>query len=602
MRSVNVMRLSRATIDWIEEEKASYPHPRAALLEALHLARAETGGLTMEVFAQVGDLFGMRAGEVAEVASFYSLLTLPRARAVLQVCTGLPCCLRGARGVVAEFERRLSIRAETAASDGGFGLAEVECVGSCATAPVVQVNLNPYLENVTAEFAASLCRSPQTAVDARRPAPIISSIPSGIDGYLLPPGGERWDSLDSYKAHGGYQSAAGAARMKPEDLRRMVEEAGLRGRGGAGFVTGRKWMFMPPKNGGPRYLAVNADESEPGTFKDRQIMERNPHLLLEGILIAGHAIEADAAYIYVRGEYVDAYATVRRAIAEAYRAGLLGERALALNRRFEVRVQRGAGAYICGEETGMLESMEGKKGQPRKRPPFPALHGLWGRPTTVDNVETLSHLPAIVARGPAWLRDRGAANSAGHTLFGVSGHVQRPGVFELPLGVSLRELIFKHAGGPFEGRPIKAVIPGGVSMPVLRADQIDVPMSHDALVKSGTMLGTGGVIVMDDRTCMVRAAIVVARFFAHESCGQCTQCREGTAWITSILRRIEAGAGTMRDLDTVRDCCTFMDGKCICALADGAAWSARAFVNQFSADFERHLTAGRCPFDRSFSI
>src|SRR5579875_1588897 len=504
------MELSRATLERIEQERSRYPNPRGALIEALHLARAETGTLTMEVAAQIAARFDMRPGEVAEVASFYSLLTLPPARAVLQVCTGLPCCLRGARSIVEELEGRLGIRAGTATPDGRFAIAEVECLGSCATAPVMQVNLNSYLENTTAQFAASLCDSPEAALAARRPAPIISCVPQGIDAYLLPPSGERFTTLEAYRRHGGYQAILGAAQMSPAELRKLVEESGLRGRGGAGFVTGRKWAFMPPKDGGPRYLAVNADESEPGTFKDRQILERNPHLLLEGILIAGHGIEADAAYIYVRGEYVDAFASLRGAIAEAYGAGICGPRALGLERRFDVYVQRGAGAYICGEETGMLESMEGKKGQPRKRPPFPALHGLWGRPTTVNNVETLSHLPAIVVRGAGWFRQQGAPNSAGHTLFGVSGQVRRPGVYELPLGIGLRELIYQHAGGPMEGRAVKAVIPGGVSMPVLRADQIEVAMAHDALAGAGTMLGTGGVIVMDDRTCMVRAALVVA--------------------------------------------------------------------------------------------
>ena len=594
--------LSQPTIEGIEREQARFPNPRGALIEALHLARAEIGTLSMETFTELAELFDMQAAEVAEVASFYSLLTLPPARAVLQVCTGLPCCLRGARQIVQELERRLAIHPAAVTSDGRFGIAEVECLGSCATAPVVQVNLNPYLENSTAEFVATLTASPDTASTARRPAPIISSIPPGTDGYLLPPNGARWKSLDDYKRHGGYDAVTAAAQMEPKDLRKLVEESGLRGRGGAGFVTGRKWAFMPPKDGGPRYLAVNADESEPGTFKDRQLLERNPHLLLEGILIAGHAIEANAAYIYVRGEYVDAYARLCEAIAEAYRAGIVGERPLGLNRPFDIHAQRGAGAYICGEETGMLESMEGKKGQPRKRPPFPALQGLWGRPTTVDNVETLSHLPIILSRGASWFQQQGVPNSAGHGLFGVSGCVRRPGVFELPLGVSLRDLIYEHAGGPIDGRGIKAVIPGGVSMPVLRGDQIDVSMAHDALVKAGTMLGTGGVIVMDDRTCMVRVALVIARFFEHESCGQCTQCREGTGWITKLLRRLEAGDATLQDLKTISDNCFFMDGKCICALADGAAWSARALLTQFRKEFERHVTEHGCPFEESFSI
>lgn len=597
------MALSRQTTEAIEQQRARFPNGRGALIEALHLAQAEAGGpggLNAEVFAELAEIFGMRAQEVAEVASFYNFFTLPRARAVLQVCTGLPCCLRGARAIVKRMEQRLNVRQGQVTGDGGFAVVETECLGSCATAPVVQVNFNPYLENVTSEFTDEITRSPEAAINARRPAPIISFIPRGVDGYLLPPDGERRLTLSEYREHGGYEAVSKAAQMAPKDLAKLVEDSGLRGRGGAGFVTGRKWAFMPPNDGKPRYLAVNSDESEPGTFKDRQLLERNPHLIVEGIMIAAHGIEANAAYVYVRGEYADAYTILSRAVEEARQAGLLGAKTIGLNRSFDIQVQRGAGAYICGEETGMLESMEGKKGQPRKRPPFPAISGLWGCPTTVDNVETLSHLRGIVMRGAQWFREQGAPNSAGHTLFGVSGHVKRPAVFELPLGVSLRELIDQHAGGVRNGAGIKAIIPGGVSMPVLRGDQIDVAMAHDALAKAGTLLGTGGVIVMDSNTCMVRAAMVVSRFFEHESCGQCTQCREGTGWITKVLSRIEAGQGAALDLEVLEDCCGFMDGKCICALADGASWAARAFLKQFRDDFERHIEQKACPFPHSF--
>src|SRR5579885_749851 len=599
------MELSRATLERIEQERSRYPNPRGALIEALHLARAETGTLTMEVAAQIAARFDMRPGEVAEVASFYSLLTLPPARAVLQVCTGLPCCLRGARSIVEELEGRLGIRAGTATPDGRFAIAEVECLGSCATAPVMQVNLNSYLENTTAQFAASLCDSPEAALAARRPAPIISCVPQGIDAYLLPPSGERFTSLEAYRRHGGYQAILGAAQMSPAELRKLVEESGLRGRGGAGFVTGRKWAFMPPKDGGPRYLAVNADESEPGTFKDRQILERNPYLFLEGVMIAARGIEASAAFIYIRGEYVEAYRIVKTAIGELYARGILGDNARGFGRRFDIHIQQGAGAYICGEESGMLESMEGRKGQPRKRPPFPAVRGLLARPTTVDNCETCSQLPAIVMNGIDWYKAEGAAvpNSTGHTLFGISGHVKNPGVFELRLGVSMRDLIYKYAGGLLEeGRSVKAVIPGGISMPILRGDQIDVAVDHESLRKAGTLLGTGGVIVMDDRTCIVRVALVGARFFEHESCGQCTQCREGTGWLYRIFSRIERGEGDEGDLQRLADVCNYMDGKCICALADGCSWSARAMFTQFRADFEAHIAQHRCPFPESFRV
>jgi NADH-quinone oxidoreductase subunit F len=596
------MILSAETHARIREEISHFPHARGALLDALHFALREKGSFDAEVFAEIGQFFGMRSDEVASVASFYSLFKQPRARAVLQVCTNLPCCLKGARGIVREIQDRLGIKAGNATPDGRFAIEEVECLGSCGSAPVVQVNLNPYLENVTPDYVASILDMPEKAIEARRPAPIISIIPPGTEGYLLPPNDQKWLSLDDYKRNGGHQAILKAAQMAPKEIATLVRDSGLRGRGGAGFVTGLKWSFMPPPDGGPRYLAVNADESEPGTFKDRQIMERNPHLFIEGIMICSKAIEAVAAFIYVRGEYVECYRLVREAIRECYEAGILGENALGFNRRFDMHIQRGAGAYICGEESGMLESMEGKRGHPRIRPPFPAVRGLWARPTTVDNCETVSHVPAIVMKGADWFKAEGAHNSSGHTLFGVSGHVKRPGIFELRLGVKMRDLIYDYAGGLEEGRSVKAVIPGGISMPILRGDQIDVAVDHESLRTVNSLLGTAGVIVMDDRSCIVRAAMVVARFFDHESCGQCTQCREGTGWIYRTLQRIERGEGIPRDLEVLADCCNFMDGKCICALADGASWSARAFLTQFRSDFEAHIAAGKCPFPESFEI
>ncbi len=596
------MLLSSATHDRIREEISHYPNPRGALLFALHQARDELGRLSREAYAEVAAVFGMRAGEVAEVASFYSLFMLPPAQAVFQVCTNLPCSLRGARGIVELLEDRIGAKAGTSSPDGRFAVSEVECLGSCGTAPVVQINRNPFLENVTPDFIAALTASPEAAIGQRRPAPIVSIVPDGVDGYLLPPNGAKWLTLDDYRANGGYQAVVKAGQMTPKEVANLVKDAGLRGRGGAGFVTGLKWTFMPPKDDRPRYLAINADESEPGTFKDRQIMERNPHLMLEGIMIASMAIEANAAFIYIRGEYVDAYRTLRGAIEQAYRAGILGDQALGFGRRFDMHIQPGAGAYICGEESGMLESMDGRKGQPRKRPPFPAQKGLWGQPTTVDNAETVAHVPAIIIRGPDWFKAEGVEKAAGHTLFGVSGHVKRPGVYELRLGVKLRDLIYQYAGGLEEGRTIKAVVPGGVSMPVLRGDQIDVAMDHESVRKVNTLLGTAGVIVMDDRTCMVRAALVIARFFEHESCGQCTQCREGTGWMYRVLGRIERGEGRIEDLATIVDTAGYLEAKCICALSDAAAWAASNFLRQFRAEFEAHISKHRCPFPESFRI
>jgi NADH-quinone oxidoreductase subunit F len=424
----------------------------------------------------------------------------------------------------------------------------------------------------------------------------------GGERYLLPPDGADWRTLGAYRKAGGYQAAARAlGEMAPEAVMEEVKASGLRGRGGAGFGTGQKWGFLPKSDGvKPSYIACNADESEPATFKDRQIMERNPHLLIEGLVITGHAIGARAAYVYIRGEYVSAHRILTAAIEEARAAGYLGARHFGTDRDFDVHLTRGAGAYICGEETGMIESAEGKKGQPRKRPPFPAIYGLWGCPTTVNNVETIAHVPAIISRGAAWFKTIGTPASTGNALFGVSGHVNRPGVYELPLGTKLRDIIYEHAGGIRQGRRLKAIIPGGVSMPVLSADQVDVAMDHESLKQAGTLLGTGGIVVMDETACMVRAAIVIARFFRDESCGQCTQCREGTAWLYKLLRRIEAGEGTEDDLRTIESVGGYMEGQTICALSDAAAWAATGFLRRFRPEFEVHVRERRCPCPESF--
>jgi len=418
-----------------------------------------------------------------------------------------------------------------------------------------------------------------------------------FQGYLLPPGDADWSILKDYRAHGGYTAAEKALKeMKPEAIVNEVKASGLRGRGGAGFSTGMKWSFLPNDGRRPRYIACNADESEPGTFKDRQILERNPHGLIEGLLIAGYANTIDAAYVYMRGEYRTAYDNLRNAVAEAHAAGLLGKNILGSGLDFEVYVHRGAGAYICGEETGLMESLEGRKGQPRKRPPFPAISGLWRQPTTINNVETMAHVPHIVKNGADWFKTIGTEKSTGTTIFGVSGHVVRPGTFELPLGTPMREIIFEYAGGLRPGRTLKAVVPGGVSMPVLTAETaMQVMMDHDNLQKNGTLLGTGAIVVMDDTACMVRAALVIARFFRHESCGQCTQCREGTGWLHKLLVQVERGTARPSDLDTIDEVTKYMDGRTICALSDAAAWGTGWFVRRFRPEFEAHIAQGGCP-------
>jgi NADH-quinone oxidoreductase subunit F len=414
---------------------------------------------------------------------------------------------------------------------------------------------------------------------------------------------DAYRTLAGYSARGGYEAARKALReMQPPEVVELVKNAGLQGRGGAGFGTGLKWSFMPPDRDRPKYLVCNADESEPGSFKDRLLMERAPHQLLEGLLIGAFATGAEKTFVYIRGEYSFAADVLQQAVDEAYAAGHLGPRALGTGFGHDVVLQRGAGAYICGEETGLLESLEGKKGQPRKKPPFPAQYGAFGMPTTVNNVETFCHVPHIVRRGAEWFRGIGTEKSPGTTLFGVSGHVVRPGLYELPLGTPLSEIVFEHARGVRGGKRVKGVIPGGMSMPILPADQLDVRMANEFLRERKTMLGTGGIMVMDEDTCMVRAGCIITWFFRDESCGQCTQCREGTGWLHKIFQRIERGEGRDDDLAVLEDVAAKMEGQTICAFSDAAAWPVQGLLRHFRSDFELHLRERKCPFERSFEL
>ena len=403
-------------------------------------------------------------------------------------------------------------------------------------------------------------------------------------------------TLPEYLAAGGYEAVRSVlGKIPPAEVIEIVKRSGLRGRGGAGFPTGLKWGFVPKDSDRPKYLLCNADESEPGTFKDRQLIERDPHQLLEGMILAAYAIGCHHSYIYVRGELVYGAGVLTRALAEATAQGFLGKNILGSGYDLTITLHRGAGAYICGEETALIESLEGKKGMPRIRPPFPAVRGLYQCPTVVNNVETLSNLPHILTRGPAWYASIGTEKSKGTRIFSVSGHVNRPGNHELPLSVTLRELLTEHAGGVSGGRALKAVIPGGASAPVLTPQHLDVGMDFESLAAAGSMGGSGGVIVMAEGTCMVKVGEVVARFFHHESCGQCTQCREGTAWLHKVLARIERGGGRREDLDLILDVCDNMTGKTICVLSDAAALPVSSYLRYFRDEFEAHVRERRCP-------
>jgi NADH-quinone oxidoreductase subunit F len=374
--------------------------------------------------------------------------------------------------------------------------------------------------------------------------------------------------------------------------------ADVRGRGGAGFPMGRKASFLPKPEESPKpiYLVANADESEPGTFKDREIMARIPHMFIEGVVIASHAIGASAAFIYIRGEYLREFEILRDALEEARRAGLVGANVLGSGWSLPIVVHRGAGAYICGEETGMLESLEGKRGQPRTKPPFPAISGVYASPTLINNVETLATVPKIIEIGGAKYAKLGVENSRGTRVFSLSGNVVRGGNYELELGTPLRELIYDIGGGIPDGRELKAIIPGGSSVQVLTADQVDTPLDFDSMAQAGTMLGSGAVIVMDDRCCMVQLGLRVAQFYQHESCGKCTPCREGTRWMVDLLKKIEAGEAEQAELDLLLDVCDRILGNCLCPLGDAAAMPVASYVTRFRDEYQRHLDEGGCPF------
>ena len=411
---------------------------------------------------------------------------------------------------------------------------------------------------------------------------------------------ENSQQLATYLANGGYEALRKALQeLTPVQLIELVKESKLRGRGGAGFATGLKWSFVPQDSLLPKYLCCNADESEPGTFKDRLIIEQDPHQLIEGIALACYAIGAKVAYIYIRAEYSQGTQVLQRALDECYQQGLLGKNILGSEFDLEVIIHRGAGAYICGEETALLESLEGFRGQPRLKPPFPAISGLYASPTVINNVETLACIPHIVNRGAQWFKDIGSPQGPGPKLYCLSGRISKPGVFELPTGISLRELLEHHGGGAPNGKRIKAVIPGGASAPMFPASGLDIAMDFDELAAAGSMFGSAGVIVMDEDSCIVRVTHRMLAFFHHESCGKCTPCREGRGWVVKLLQRIEAGEGKPGDIEELERLAGGIFGNCFCALGDGAIMALRGAITHFRDEFIDHIDKGCCPFDKA---
>ncbi|HEY3226887.1 MAG TPA: NADH-quinone oxidoreductase subunit NuoF, partial [Planctomycetota bacterium] len=538
------MEFSKPVLSELEGICSRYPKREAALLPALRLLEREFGSISEEGMAVVAKLIGVSPAKVYGVVTFYThYKRAGEGRHQLQVCATLPCALRGGLDLHRHLSQALGIRAGQTTADGLFTLKKVECLANCDKAPCLQVD-EDYFDHVTAPDADAIVERirsgrwkaelpPYTVPKTKYPAVLLQ--------HVLEKDSE---TLAHYESRGGYRQAKRVlTTMKPAEVIDFVKKSGLRGRGGAGFPTGMKWGFVPAANPKPKYLVCNDDESEPGTFKDKILTERDPHRVLEGIQVASFAIQAHDAYIYIRGEFGHGARVLQRAIDEAYAKGLFGKNLYGTGYRLDVTLHRGAGAYICGEETGLLSSLEGGRGYPKIKPPFPAVEGLFRSPTIVNNVETLAMVPLIFEKGIEWFRGFGTEKSPGTKVFCLCGHVERPGLYEVPLGIPLREMIYDLGGGIPGGRKLKAVIPGGSSAAVLTADEIDVKMDFDSLAAAKTMLGSGGVIVMDDATCMVEALWNILRFYHHESCGQCTPCREGTGWLDKILARLETGRG-----------------------------------------------------------
>ena len=567
-----------------------YEYPKAAMLPMLWLVQENHGYVSGEAEAWVGRTLGVARSHVREAVSFYNMYhTKPVGRRELRVCTSLPCLLRGADDLLDQIKERLKVSPGETTPDGEVTLTEVECLCACEMAPMAQLDerfVGPLEGETVDTLIQDALTEPGNPELTPEPDPFICSDGPVFSTRFKDPEG-TW--LESYIADGGYAAARKAlTSMTPEQVIEEVSNAKLRGLGGAGFPAGRKWSFVPKETTKPKYLVVNADEGEPGTFKDRYIMERDPHALLEGMIISAYAIGSHKAYVYIRGEYFQSAKRLQRAMDEARSQNWLGNNIQGTGFDLDVVIHRGAGAYICGEETALLTSLEGGKGFPRLKPPFPAISGLFASPTIVNNVETLACVPFILRNGAERFAEIGTERQGGTRLFCVSGHVVRPGVYEEPVSVTLRELIEK-AGGMRDGNKLKAVIPGGISAKILTADEIDVAMDFDSLMAAGSMAGSGGVIVMDETTCMVQALDSAARFFADESCGQCSPCREGTGWVHRILRRIIDGKGSVQDLDDLLAIAGDMEGNTICVFADAAAWPVQSYIKKFRHEFEEYI-------------
>ena len=591
-----------------------YPvgNQRSALLPALYVIQREFGYCKVEAQNEVAEMFGLEPAEVGAVVGFYNMFhEEPKGGDYhIEVCTNVPCMLRGANQCMHAIEEKLGIHHGEHTADGKFALDHMECLGSCGTAPMVSVT----------EISSGKIRYFEELDSAEDVEKMLTVVGGGKGFQTL----ERWTpegdpngegkaagpyrhggmepryllaraakpnshSLETFEADGGYAAARRVlTEMKPEEVVEQVKASGIRGRGGAGFPTGQKWSFLAPAF--PRYLVVNADESEPGTFKDRMIMEYDPHQLIEGIIMSAFAIQSELAFIYIRGEYYFAYTRLVEAIQEAKAKGYLGQNIFGTGKNLELVVHRGAGAYECGEETALLTSLEGYRGHPRMKPPFPAVEGLYAKPTIVNNVESICNVTHVMRHGVDWYKGFGTEKSPGMRIFNLSGNVKYPGLYELPHAVPLRELIYTYGGGPQDDNaPIKAIVPGGLSMKLLTPDQIDTALDYESVAAAGSLLGSAGIVVIDERTSMVEVARRTLSFYREESCGKCTPCREGTTWLENILMRIEAGGGRDKDLELMEHITRFISGKSFCPFGDAAVWGLQSNLAKFRGEFISHI-------------
>lgn len=591
-----------------------YPPGRgkSAILPCLYTIQREYGYCPVEAQNELADILGLEPAEVGAVVGYYHMINEePKGDFHLEVCTNVPCMLRGANACMHHLEETLGIGHGETTADGQFSLAHMECLGACATAPMVQITEKAsgklrYFEELDSaqdvDQLLALLKSGKGFHTLERWTPNADPSREGVGAGPYRIGGmeERFltarigtpnsHTLETYEEDGGYETARRVlTEMQPTAVIDQVKAAGLRGRGGAGFPTGVKWGFLP-KGVFPRYLVVNADESEPGTFKDRAVMEYDPHQLLEGIIISCHAIEAEEAYVYIRGEYFFAYTRLWDAVKEAEAKGYLGNNIFGVEgKKLKVVIHRGAGAYECGEETALLTSLEGNRGHPRLKPPFPAVEGLYAKPTIVNNVESISNVPHIMRRGAEWYLKFGTEKSPGMRIFCLSGNVKYPGLYELPHGVTLDELINTYGGGTeLDDVPVKAICPGGLSMKLFTADQMATGLDFESVQAAGSLLGSAGIIVMDERASMVEVARRTVAFYREESCGKCTPCREGTGWLEDILTRIENGGGRHKDLEVmgyIANSMLWSRGKTFCPFGDAAVGGLQSTLDKFRGEY-----------------